>query len=248
LVKIARWDPDKRWDAAVRAVATLKRRGMAPLFLARGGMEDHGHEVLEGAAREDLRLVRVRPSGAGAASLIRVLEKVDGADMVVIDTPLSEAQRRYLYRVADAVLANSGLEPFGLVGLEAMACGGIALVGCTGEDYVTPGHDAIALQSSDPMEIVHHVVRLRRRRAEALRMRRAARKTAARYTWEAVFDRCFFPFLEEQGFDMAHSRCDLRSADLSRRRSPIRLAFRRRRTGPGQVGPAPAGLLERKTG
>jgi glycosyltransferase involved in cell wall biosynthesis len=39
LVKVARWDPDKRWDMAVDAVAQLKQRGLRPLLLARGGLE-----------------------------------------------------------------------------------------------------------------------------------------------------------------------------------------------------------------
>ena len=34
LVKVARWDPDKRWHMAVDAVAEIKRLGLRPLFLA----------------------------------------------------------------------------------------------------------------------------------------------------------------------------------------------------------------------
>jgi hypothetical protein len=41
---------------------------------------------------------------------------------------------------ADAVFANSGHEPFGLVGLETMAAGGVACTGCSGEDYAIPGY------------------------------------------------------------------------------------------------------------
>src|SRR5262245_2859735 len=50
LVKMARWDPDKRWLAAVRATAELKRMGLRPLLFARGGSEAHGREVLAAVA------------------------------------------------------------------------------------------------------------------------------------------------------------------------------------------------------
>jgi len=42
---------------------------------------------------------------------------------------------RVLYSASDGVLANSSHEPFGLVGLEAMAAGGVSFVGETEEDY-----------------------------------------------------------------------------------------------------------------
>ena len=46
LAKIARWDPDKRWNAAFEAAARLKARGLRTVLLARGGIEHHGEEVL----------------------------------------------------------------------------------------------------------------------------------------------------------------------------------------------------------
>src|SRR5262249_11576034 len=52
---------------------------------------------------------------------------------------------RTCYAAADATLANSGHEPFGLVGLEAMAAGGVAFTGPTGEDYAVSSENAVAL-------------------------------------------------------------------------------------------------------
>ena len=51
------------------------------------------------------------------------------------------------------MLANSGHEPFGLVGLEVMAAGGVAFVGSTGEDYAVPFLNGIVLDTDDPTEI-----------------------------------------------------------------------------------------------
>lgn len=199
LVKVARWDPDKRWLMAVDAVAEMKRLGLRPLFLARGGIEAHGREVLDRAGQRGLVVAKVRWTGNSPDAMAQALQSVLGSDMVIMENYLDEGQRRLLFHVADGVLANSGIEPFGLVGLEAMAAGGVAFVGCTGEDYVTPGYDAIALQTSDPWEIVKHVVRLRTFPHEQGRLRRAARVSAARHTWTSVIRRLLLPTLEQMG-------------------------------------------------
>ncbi len=199
LVKIARWDPAKRWDMAVDALAGLKRLGLRPLLLARRGQEHHSHEVLRRAESHGLRVAHAQLGGSDVEALVEALAPAVNADMVILDGYLTEEQRRVLFHVADAVLANSGVEPFGLVGLETMAVGGIALVGCTGEDYVTPGHDAISVQSSDPHEIVYHVANLHSGKTDSRKIRLAARRSAARYTWTAVIRRTLLPFLEEQG-------------------------------------------------
>lgn len=201
LVKVARWDPDKRWDMAVEAVAFMKGPGLRPLFLARGGVEHHGEEVIARARRLDLRLAFARWAGNDGQSMVEAIRPLMGADMIILENFLSEEQRRTLFRVADAVLANSGVEPFGLVGLETMAVGGIAFVGCTGEDYVTHRQDAISLQSSDPREIVHQITYLKRSSEAARRLRRAARCSAARYTWASVIRRVLLPLLQELGID-----------------------------------------------
>ena len=199
LVKVARWDPDKRWLMAVDAVAQLKRLGMKPLLLARGGVEAHGSEVLARAQEQGLRVQEVQWEGRDAYVLHEALRSAIQADLIVLQSSLSEEQSRVLFHVADAVLANSGIEPFGLVGLETMAARGIALVGSTGEDYATPGYDAIALQTNDPREIVHHVVHLQRNKHAATQLRQAARRSAERYTWPAVIRRALLPALRELG-------------------------------------------------
>ena len=87
---------------------------------------------------------------------------------------------------ADAVLANSGREPFGLVGLETMAAGGIAFTGSTGEDYVVPLHNAIVLETSDPTEIEGYVMYLEARPYLKEKIRIAAKETASMFTWAEV--------------------------------------------------------------
>jgi len=204
LVKVARWDPDKRWLMAVDAVVEAKRQGLRPLFLARGGVDTHQHEVLAGAKRHGLRIASINWTGQDIKALVDAMRPAVTADMLVLEGYLSEVQSRALFHTADAVLANSGLEPFGLVGLETMAAGGVAFVGCTGEEYATPGYDAISLQTNDPLEIVHYVAYLRASADAEDRLRRAARRSAARYTWHSVIRRVLIPILQERGVRFTH--------------------------------------------
>lgn len=197
VAKVARWDPDKRWDMAVDAVASMKQMGLQPLFLARGGLEAHGGEVVGRAKAHGLHVAMVQWADNEVQALADLLRPALGADMIVLESYLSEHQRKQLFFGADAVLANSGVEPFGLVGLETMATGGVAFVGCTGEDYATPGYDAIAIQSNEPGEIVHHLCNLKRTFDNAFSLRRAAKNSASRYTWPAVIRRVLIPLIGE---------------------------------------------------
>ena len=96
---------------------------------------------------------------------------------------LDEPTLAALYAAADAVLANSGREPFGLVGLEALAAGGIAVCGSTGEEYAEPFVNAIVCDTSDGRELASYLRALLARPALADDIRRAGAETAERYSW-----------------------------------------------------------------
>ena len=206
LIKVARWDPDKRWNMAVDAVAELKRLGLRPLFLARGGIEDHKQEVTTRAAQHGLKIAHVKWNGPETQALIQAIRPSIEADVIILESYLSEPQRRALFYAGDAVLANSGIEPFGLVGLETMAVGGIAFIGSTGEDYATNGYDTISLQTNDPREIVHHLKLIKSSPGYGKKLRLNARNSAKRYTWEAIIDRLLLPYLIEMNVDVPLSQ------------------------------------------
>lgn len=182
LAKIARWDPDKRWIMALEAVAELKMRGMRPLLVAKGGREPHGYgeEVLASARALRLSSAWVNCADDSQEAFHAAIAAAATSDIVLVRSPLSKSQLQLLYRVSDGVLANSGFEPFGLVGLEAMACGGLSVVGATGEDYATAGFDAISIQTNRPGDLVRELLQMRASPHRAARMRRNARQTAAR--------------------------------------------------------------------
>lgn len=186
LAKVARWDPDKRWNAALEAVAGLKARGLRAVLLARGGIERHGEEVLRNAASLGLRVKDIRSSAAGFKDQMDAVGDRKGADILNIRFHCSPELLRIIYHASDAVLANSGHEPFGLVGLETMAAGGIAFTGGTGEDYAVHLHNSVILETADPEEIEAYVVYLEEHPEEKHRIRQSARRTASRFTWEEV--------------------------------------------------------------
>ncbi len=203
LSKVARWDPDKRWLLAVDTVGELKRHGWRPLLVARGGVEAHGAEVLGRAAATGLRVVERSVAAHGVAGLLDSVSGLGDVDIVSLRSHVAAAPRRVLFRGAAAVLANSGHEPFGLVGLEAMAAGGLACTGSTGEDYAIPGWNALVLQSNDPREFVSHFHRLQANAGEQRAIRQRGKSTAQQYAWPHIIRRNLLPRVQ---FAASHVR------------------------------------------
>jgi glycosyltransferase involved in cell wall biosynthesis len=108
--------------------------------------------------------------------------------MLNLDLYLSEPIKRALFRVCDFMLQNSGREPFGLVGLEVMAAGGLVFTGSTGEEYARHGKNAVVLDTEDAHEIASAVIDLLSRPAEMEAIRSRAVRTAAEYTWTHVVE------------------------------------------------------------
>jgi len=181
--KMARWAMDKGWPESLEAVAQLRAAGYHVALLARGSGDPHvGQEVTRIAEGLGLRVTH-------AASQHEMLDAASESDVVFIRAFIDEATARSLYAAADGVLANSSYEPFGLVGLETMAAGGVAYTGGTGEDYAVPGYNAVVLDTGNPREIVEEAERLQRFPVEQRALRRAGQRTAAAFTWDNAAER-----------------------------------------------------------
>jgi len=82
-----------------------------------------------GRARErQLAVERLAYEGSDWREFVRLARGRRGAGRPRARLPRRSGRCFALYAAADAVLANSGKEPFGLVGLEVMAAGGIAIL------------------------------------------------------------------------------------------------------------------------
>jgi glycosyltransferase involved in cell wall biosynthesis len=185
--KIGRFDPDKRWLMAVSAAGYLKRHGARVKLVIRGGREPHGGQVLSHAERQGLTIVGVKAPG-DASGLATILRDNPDADLINLTSFVSDDALGVIYGASDAVLANSGHEPFGLVGLEVMAAGGLAVTGSTGEDYAQAFRNALVMETDDPIELVTELNLLKQRPQLAAAMRRRGKVTARQYTWEKVID------------------------------------------------------------
>ena len=185
LAKIGRFDPDKRWIQAMAAAAMLKRTGLQVKVLMRGGREPHGVEVLSAASQQGLRIKNVA-SPPDLDGLTALLASSGDHDVVNLTSFVPEPMLGPLYGSADAVLANSGHEPFGLVGLEVMAAGGLAVTGATGEDYAEGYRNAIVVETEDPTELATSLRIVRDRPDLVAAIRKQGRATARAYTWDRV--------------------------------------------------------------
>ena len=187
LAKVGRYDVDKRWLMAMKAVGEMKRQGMRPTLIARGGTEYHRFEVMREAEAQGLtwKELQLNPK-APPEEILHELDKCRDYDVLELCFFVDEAFLDPLYAGADAVLANSGHEPFGLVGLEVMACGGLAFVGSTGEDYAQTMVNSVVIETEDPLEIVESMRTLQADKELSQALRQEGRRTAACFTWDRI--------------------------------------------------------------
>ena len=146
--------------------------------------------------RSDARLVIVGgPSGAdGAAEARRVRELVDGlglADRVRFVEPQPHHALSSWYRSADVVVVPSRSESFGLVALEAAACGVPVVAAAVGglRTLVRDGHTGFLVEGREPAAVAARIDTLFARPELAAGMGRAAAADAARYSWAGTAGR-----------------------------------------------------------
>lgn len=186
LFKVGRFDPAKRWLMAIEAAAQLKQAGWRVVFPLRGGIEPYGATILARARELGLVVSDVAGAPSSEEELLALLQAAPTANIYNLRFYMSQEWLRLFYAGADAVLANSGHEPFGLVGLEAMAAGGVVFTGITGEEYTLQGKGAVVLDTDSPVEIVSQLMALRDDPQCIQSTREAARAQAAAFTWDRV--------------------------------------------------------------
>jgi glycosyltransferase involved in cell wall biosynthesis len=196
LVKVARYDPNKRWLEAVNAIARLKAVNARPHLIIRGGWESYRLSVESLISHYGLSHARLKVFDTSFESILGALRFSSSFDILELDFYIPEECLMLLYAAADAVLANSGYEPFGIVGLEVMAKSGIAIVGNTGEDYAVSSVNSFRLETNDPDEIVSYVLRVKEEPSLYDNIRQNARRTAISYTWNSVM-KVLFSSIEE---------------------------------------------------
>ena len=191
--------PDSPGREAVRARYGLDEGAPVALFIGRltavKGVLQLAQAWPAVAARSPAARLIVLGSGELEGAVRETLAAAGVADTVILRTEfVSEGERIAHYLAGDVAVLPSTYEPFGIVGVEAMACGRPAVVGARGvvglrEQIVPAGPDQSGLHVNghDPADIawgLHEALsnlgRLRRWGASA----RA--RAAAAFTWERV--------------------------------------------------------------
>jgi D-inositol-3-phosphate glycosyltransferase len=156
-----------------------------------------GLEVAVGALaslrRPDAQLVAVGgPSGSeGAGELARIRElavSLDVAHQVRFVDPQPHHLLSTWYRAADVVLVPSRSESFGLVALEAAACGTPVVAAAVGglRTLVDHGRTGFLVDGRDPVPFAAAVADVLDHPELALRLGRTAAERARDYTWSTA--------------------------------------------------------------
>ncbi len=170
---VGRLQPHKAPDIAVRTLAEAVSR-------AARGTDDLVLAVVGG------------PSGAGAsaemARLADLASALGVADRVMFFPPQPQLRLADFYAAADALLVPSRSESFGLVALEAQACGTPVVASAVGglRYSVVDGVTGFLVEGHDPADHAERLLALLGDRRRAAAMSEAAVRHSMRFSWDAT--------------------------------------------------------------
>ncbi|MCQ1986172.1 glycosyltransferase [Arthrobacter sp. zg-Y844] len=174
IAAVGRLVPRKGVDLAIRALALLRDEGLEDVeLLIVGGSSDSAGLESDPEARRLLALAR----------------SLDVADRVLLRGQVPREQMPAVLRSADAVVCAPWYEPFGIVPLEAMACGVPVVASAVGGliDTVVHGRTGLHVPPRDPAALAAALSELLQNPRYARRLGVAGKQRAsARYSWDRV--------------------------------------------------------------
>ena len=164
ILAAGRLQPLKGFDVAVRALALLDHHDVQLVILG-------GPSGADGTAEE--RRLRELASGLGISRRVRLLE------------PVPHEELADWYRAADVVVVPSRSESFGLVALEAQACGVPVVVSDVGGlvDAVEHGTGGLRVPPGDDHALAAALGRVLRDPALAARLAAGGERWSRRFVW-----------------------------------------------------------------
>lgn len=174
-------------------------------------------------------LVAGGPSGSGIAepdSLIRLVGELGIADRVTFLPPQSRENLAEVYRAANLVAVPSYSESFGLVAVEAQACGTPVVAAAVGglPVAVADGRSGTLVDGHDPADWADAIAGLLDK--DPATMSRAALAHAQRFSWDSTVDALLASYgraITDYGAAHRHSA----GVDLAARRAGRRWGVRR---------------------
>lgn len=174
LLFVGRIEPLKGVDTLIQAIAILRQHGVYVCLSVIGG-EPGGADV----ENTEMRRVQEMSRQAGLDDLVTFLGK------------RSQDTLPYYYSAADAVVVPSHYESFGMVALEAMACGVPVVASQVGglAFLVQDGETGYTVPADDPQALADHLAVLLQYPDLRARLGRNAAELAKEYAWEKIADR-----------------------------------------------------------
>lgn len=171
LLFVGRLQPLKGPDVAIRTLAAIRRAGVPARLLIVGGASGTG------AGRSEPADLRELADELGLSAAVRILDARPQPELAA------------LYRAADVVLVPSRSETFGLVALEAQACGTpVVAAGVSGLE-ATVGAGGTLVPGHDPEDHAAAALAYLTDPERAAAARAAGLARAARSSWDATVDR-----------------------------------------------------------
>ena len=126
--------------------------------------------------------------GAELSRLLNLAAALGVSDRVMLFPPQPQARLADFYAAADVVLVPSRSESFGLVALEAQACGIPVVAAAVGglRYVVEDGRTGFLVEGHDPGDHTDRLLEILRDPALAARMGGEAARQALRFTWDAT--------------------------------------------------------------
>lgn len=161
----------------------VERKGIDTVISAMTDLPDTELLIAGGPSRARLR------TDPEASRLSRVARDAGVSDRVQFLGQVPQAALPALYSSSDAVVCTPWYEPFGMVPVEAMACGVPAVVSAVGglTDTVVDGHTGLHVPPQDPAALARAIRGLLDDEARRAHMGRCAVERArARYGWATI--------------------------------------------------------------
>jgi D-inositol-3-phosphate glycosyltransferase len=183
---VGRLQAHKGPDVAVRAVAEAVARDPE-------GMEDVVLAIVGGPSGQG--------PGAEVAHIMDLASAMGIGERLMIFPPQPQARLADFYSAADVVIVPSRSESFGLVALEAEACGTPVVAAATGglRHVVADGVTGFLVPGWDPGDYAERLIALLRDPVGARRMGEAGVVQAVRFSWDATASEVLSVYREISG-------------------------------------------------
>lgn len=121
-------------------------------------------------------------------NLKQIAKRLNVYDSVIFAGPQSDQKLKELYVDADVVVIPSLYEPFGIVALEAMACGKPIVVSCRGglAEIVRHEENGLLVDPKDPKKLANAIIKVLQDQVLVKKMRYRNKAEVMKYSWDNI--------------------------------------------------------------